>query len=127
MLSELAKGMAPIPWLGTTLITAGIYNRFASEELKTQVLGRVADGAALSISMSEAGAGSDVAALVCRAEKTEQGRVINGSKTWCTNAHLADSILLVARTTRGDKKHHGLTMFHVPPGPRDWTSSRSTR
>lgn len=116
MLSELAKGMAPIPWLGTTLITAGIYNRFASEELKTQVLGRVADGAALSISMSEAGAGSDVAALVCRAEKTEQGWVVNGSKTWCTNAHLADSILLVARTTRGDKKHHGLTMFHVPAG-----------
>src|SRR5699024_2077560 len=26
----------------------------------------------------------------------------------------ADSILLVARTSRGEKKHHGLTMFHVP-------------
>ena len=40
--------------------------------------------------------------------------MINGQKTWCTNAHFADSILFVARTTRGEKKHHGLTMFHVP-------------
>lgn len=114
LLRELAKGLAPLPWLGTTLITAAIYRRFASEELKARVLQRVAGGAALSISMSEAGAGSDVAALTCRAEHTDDGWVINGSKTWCTNAHLADSILLVARTAKTDKKHFGLTMFHVP-------------
>jgi isovaleryl-CoA dehydrogenase len=116
LLEELARGMAPVPWHGTTLITGGIYSKFASKELKTQVLGRLAEGAALAISMSEPGAGSDVAALTCRAERTDDGWVINGQKTWCTNAHLADSILLVARTERGERKHHGLTMFHVPAG-----------
>ncbi|MGW5073613.1 acyl-CoA dehydrogenase family protein [Rhodococcus sp. NPDC004095] len=116
LLEELARGMAPVPWHGTTLITGGIYSKFASEELKTQVLGRLAEGAALAISMSEPGAGSDVAALTCRAERTDDGWVVNGQKTWCTNAHLADSILLVARTERGERKHHGLTMFHVPAG-----------
>ncbi|MGW0045441.1 acyl-CoA dehydrogenase family protein [Rhodococcus sp. NPDC003348] len=116
LLEELARGMAPVPWHGTTLITGGIYSKFASEELKTQVLGRLAEGAALAISMSEPGAGSDVAALTCRAERTDDGWVVNGQKTWCTNAHLADSILLVARTERGELKHHGLTMFHVPAG-----------
>ncbi|MGW0176809.1 acyl-CoA dehydrogenase family protein [Rhodococcus sp. NPDC003322] len=116
LLEELARGMAPVPWHGTTLITGGIYSKFASEELKTQVLGRLAEGAALAISMSEPGAGSDVAALACRAERTDDGWMINGQKTWCTNAHLADSILLVARTERGERKHHGLTMFHVPAG-----------
>ncbi|WP_068164829.1 acyl-CoA dehydrogenase family protein [Rhodococcus phenolicus] len=116
LLQELARGMAPVPWHGTTLITGGIYTKFASEELKKSVLGRLADGAALAISMSEPGAGSDVAALTCRAERTAEGWMINGQKTWCTNAHLADSILLVARTERGDKKHQGLTMFHVPAG-----------
>ncbi|UZG59833.1 acyl-CoA dehydrogenase family protein [Rhodococcus opacus] len=114
LLEELARGMAPIPWHGTTLITGGIYNRFAHEELKKAVLARIADGAALAIAMSEPGAGSDVAAMNCRAERTADGWVLNGQKTWCTNAHLADSILLVARTDRGEKKHHGLTMFHVP-------------
>ena len=116
LLSELNYGLAPLPWLGTTLITAGIYNRYASEEMKKEVLGRVAEGAALSVAMSEPGAGSDVAALTCRADKTESGWVINGQKTWITNAHQADSILLVARTSRKEKRHDGLTMFHVPAG-----------
>ncbi|MGU3583145.1 acyl-CoA dehydrogenase family protein [Rhodococcus sp. C26F] len=114
LLEELHRGLAPVPWHGTTLITAGIYTRFASEELKRSVLGRLAEGAALAIAMSEPEAGSDVAALTCRAERTTEGWVINGQKTWITNAHQADSILLVARTERGEKKHHGLTMFHVP-------------
>ncbi|MFD1212844.1 acyl-CoA dehydrogenase family protein [Arthrobacter sp. GCM10027362] len=116
LLEELARGMAPLPWLGTSLITGGIYNRFASEELKKTVLGRLADGEALAIAMSEPGAGSDVAAISCRAERTGDGWAINGQKTWITNAHQADSILLVARTSRGEKPHHGLTMFHVPTG-----------
>lgn len=51
--------------------------------------------------------------------------MINGQKTWCTNAHLADSILLVARTERGDKKHQGLTMFHVPAGTPPGLSIKS--
>jgi isovaleryl-CoA dehydrogenase len=114
LLEELARGMAPLPWLGTTLIVGGIYNRFASETLKRSVLSRIAEGAAMAISMSEPGAGSDVAAMTCRADRTSDGWVINGQKTWCTNARAADSILLVARTSHGEKKHHGLTMFHVP-------------
>ena len=54
------------------------------------------------------------ATSAARAEKTADGWVINGQKTWCSNAHFADNILLVARTGRGDGKHEGLTMFHVP-------------
>lgn len=116
LLEELARGMAPLPWLGTSLITGGIYNRFASEELKKSVLARLADGEALAVAMSEPGAGSDVAAVSCRAELVDGEWVVNGQKTWITNAHQADSILLVARTSRGEKRHHGLTMFHVPTG-----------
>lgn len=116
LLSELAYGLAPLPWLGTTLITGGIYNKYATEEMKKEVLGGIAEGNALSVAMSEPGAGSDVAALTCRADKTDAGWVINGQKTWITNAHQASSILLVARTSREDKRHDGLTMFHVPIG-----------
>ena len=56
LLEELGRGMAPLPGIGTTLITGGIYNRFADEPLKKSVLGRIAEGAALAISMSEPGA-----------------------------------------------------------------------
>ncbi|MGH3948229.1 MAG: acyl-CoA dehydrogenase family protein [Pseudonocardiaceae bacterium] len=55
--------------------------------------------------MSEPGAGSDVGALTCRAEATSGGYLINGQKTWCSNAHFADNILLVARTDSSGAKH----------------------
>lgn len=52
-------------------------------------------------------------ALRCRAERQADGDwLIDGQKTWISNAHLADSMLLVVRT--GGDKHKGLTMFHVP-------------
>lgn len=114
LLEGLARGGAPLPWLGTSLITGGIYNRYAADALKIEVIGGLASGGALSVAMSEPGAGSDVAAVTCKAERSGDGWVINGQKTWITNAHQASSILLVARTSRGEKRHHGLTMFHVP-------------
>ena len=51
-----------------------------------------------------------------RADKVDGGWLINGQKTWCSNAHFAKSILLIARTDKNGKKHEGLTQFHVPAG-----------
>ena len=116
LLEEAMRGNAPIGGIGPTLITAAAYQKFADEQMKKEVLADVVAGESLSISMSEPEAGSDVAALTCRAEKVDGGWVINGQKTWCSNAHFAKSILLVARTDRTGKKHEGLTQFHIPAG-----------
>ncbi|MCD2108834.1 acyl-CoA/acyl-ACP dehydrogenase [Rhodococcus erythropolis] len=113
-LEEAAKGMAPIGGLGPTVITGAAYEKFGSPAQKEAVLGGIVRGASQSISMSEPEAGSDVGNLSCRAEKVDGGWLINGQKTWCSNAHFAENILLVARTSRGEGKHEGLTMFHVP-------------
>jgi alkylation response protein AidB-like acyl-CoA dehydrogenase len=40
--------------------------------------------------------------------------VIRGQKVFCSNAHIARHILVVCRTTKGDDKHHGLSMIWVP-------------
>ncbi|MER6677175.1 acyl-CoA dehydrogenase family protein [Streptomyces sp. NPDC000983] len=113
-LQETAYGRAPITGFGTTIIAAAAYERFGTEEQKRVVLQGVTKGRVEAISMSEPGAGSDVGALVCRAERTTGGYLVNGQKTWCSNAHIADHILLVARTEQGESKHHGLTQFMVP-------------
>ncbi|TQS44727.1 acyl-CoA dehydrogenase family protein [Cryptosporangium phraense] len=111
-LEETGKALAPIGGFATSIIVAGAYERFGTEEQKKQILGGIAAGAVESISMSEPGAGSDVAALSCRAEERDGEWLINGQKTWCSNAHIADHILLVARTSGSG--HQGLTMFNVP-------------
>ncbi|SFS74418.1 acyl-CoA dehydrogenase family protein [Saccharopolyspora flava] len=113
-LEETAYGRVPMSGFATTIITAAAYEKFASEEQKRTVLEGVVRGRVEAVSMSEPGAGSDVGALTCRAERADGGWVINGQKTWCSNAHIADHVLLIARTSQEDSKHRGLTQFMVP-------------
>lgn len=115
-LEETMRGQAPIGGVGPTLITAAAYEKFADEDMRREILAGVVEGDSLSISMSEPEAGSDVGALTCRAEKVDGGWKINGQKTWCSNAHFAKSILLIARSDSSGAKHEGLTQFHIPAG-----------
>jgi alkylation response protein AidB-like acyl-CoA dehydrogenase len=113
-LEETARGMAPIGGHAVTLIVAGTYERFGSKELKQQILGGIVRGRCEAIAMSEPDAGSDVGNLSCRATRENGGFVVNGQKTWISNAHFTDHILLICRTARSEDKHHGLTMLSVP-------------
>jgi alkylation response protein AidB-like acyl-CoA dehydrogenase len=113
-LEQTAYNQAPIGGFATTIIAAAAYEKFGSAEQKRRLLPAVAGGSVLAISMSEPEAGSDVGALTCKAQRDGDGWVINGQKTWCSNAHIAEDILLVARTSSAEGKHHGLTMFSVP-------------
>jgi butyryl-CoA dehydrogenase len=110
---ETHRGLAPIAGAGGAQMVAGPYKKFGTEEQKQDMLPKVAGGAVLSISISEPEAGSDVSGLKCRAEKVDGGYVINGQKTWCSYAHFADYILLVARTSKEDSPHAGMTMFEI--------------
>lgn len=114
LFEELWRGLAPVKALGPTTTVAGCYKRFGSEDQKRDALAAIASGEIMSISISEPGAGSDVAAVACAATPVSGGYVLNGQKTWCSYAHRATRILLVARTSRDAKPHAGLTIFEVP-------------
>jgi alkylation response protein AidB-like acyl-CoA dehydrogenase len=63
---------------------------------------------------SEPGAGSDLAAMQTRAERAEDGWLINGQKVWTSGATEADYGLLVARSDWDVPKHRGITFFYFP-------------
>ncbi len=115
-MEETSHGLAPIGGYATTLIVAGATERFGTEEQKSEILGGVAGGAVEAIAMTEPEAGSDVGSLQTFAERVNGGFVINGQKVFCSNAHIADHVLVVCRTTRGESKHEGLSMISVPRG-----------
>jgi alkylation response protein AidB-like acyl-CoA dehydrogenase len=68
----------------------------------------------MAISISEPGAGSDAAAIACKAQPVDGGLVLNGQKTWCSDAQFASRILMVVRTGRGERPHQGLTLVDLP-------------
>jgi alkylation response protein AidB-like acyl-CoA dehydrogenase len=62
---------------------------------------------------SEPDAGSDLAGLRSRAERTDGRWALNGQKTWSSGAHSADRSFLLARTDPGAPPHRGIGMFLV--------------
>ncbi|MGH2954278.1 MAG: acyl-CoA dehydrogenase family protein [Solirubrobacterales bacterium] len=115
-LEETSRGMVPMSGFPVSLIVAGAYERFGTVEQKAEILGGIVQGRVEAIAMSEPEAGSDVGNLQCRAERSDGGFVLNGQKTWISAAHIADHILVVARTGRDGSKHEGVTMLSVPTG-----------
>lgn len=97
--------------LGPTLMEYG------TEEQKAEILPKMATGEEVwAQGWSEPGAGSDMAAIRCRADLSEDGEhyVINGQKTWSTRAVWADQCFGMFRTDPESERHRGLTFILVP-------------
>jgi alkylation response protein AidB-like acyl-CoA dehydrogenase len=113
-MEETSRALAPIGGYATTLIVAGTTQRFGSEKQKEEILGGIAEGAVEAIAMTEPEAGSDVGSLTTKAKPVNGGYVLNGQKVFCSNAHIAEHILIVCRTSKSASKHDGLSMIWIP-------------
>jgi alkylation response protein AidB-like acyl-CoA dehydrogenase len=90
--------------------------KYAQEHVKADILPRICRGElCFVIGMSEPGSGSDLFAAKTKATKADGGWRINGSKIWTSNAHIADYMLGLFRTSPPTKENrrHGLTQFLV--------------
>ena len=115
---ELARVCAStsVTFLVTKLGMLPVMN-FGSEELKRTYLPRVASGQSqASYCLSEPDAGSDVAAMRCRAERDGDDYVLNGTKYWITNAGVSDTYTVFAKTDPS-AGHRGISCFLVE---KDW-------
>jgi acyl-CoA dehydrogenase len=89
---------------------SGAISIAGSPELKVRYLPRVIAGDAIAaFALSEPGAGSDVAALRCRATRTPDGYKLEGEKTWISNGGIADFYCVFARTSGPDVRPDGTT------------------
>jgi acyl-CoA dehydrogenase len=87
---------------------SGAISLAGSPELQTRYLPRVVAGEAIAaFALSEPDAGSDVAALRCRAVRTSDGYSLEGEKTWISNGGIADFYCVFARTSDPDVRPDG--------------------
>jgi alkylation response protein AidB-like acyl-CoA dehydrogenase len=113
---EMALARAPRPlhliiglgMAGPTIIVHG-----TDEQREKHLPGMLAGEDVWCQGYSEPGSGSDLASLQTRAVKDGDDYVINGQKIWTTLAHMAKSMILLARTDPDAPKHKGITYFIV--------------
>ncbi|MEO7385142.1 MAG: acyl-CoA dehydrogenase family protein [Novosphingobium sp.] len=91
---------------------------FGNEEQQTRMIPPIISGAEkMCFAVTEPNTGLDTTSLKTRADRVEGGYLLNGEKVWITNAHVADHMLIIARTTALEdvkKKTEGLTLFYTP-------------
>jgi cyclohexanecarboxyl-CoA dehydrogenase len=98
----------------TNPLISDVIMRFGSEEMKHEVLPKMASGELISaLGLTEPRGGSDAGNLILKAERTDTGYLLNGEKTSMTYATQADNVLMFARTGTVESGPYGVSAFLV--------------
>ncbi|HET9256828.1 MAG TPA: acyl-CoA dehydrogenase family protein [Pseudonocardiaceae bacterium] len=116
---QLARGwMSLAGAMGGHTVVAKLILTFGTEQQKQRYLPKMATGEIrAAMALTEPGGGSDLQALTTSARRTGEHYVVNGSKTWITNARRSQLIALLCKTDpKAQPKHRGISILLVEPG-----------
>lgn len=95
-----------------------------NDEQKQRLLGPLAAGELRgAFSTTEPQSGSDVAGIRTRARRCDGGYRVSGSKIWCTNSHIADFVLVAAKTG-DDEGARAINLFIIERGSKGFGVGR---
>jgi acyl-CoA dehydrogenase len=118
--SELAAAGAPQMAPQGPRMVAPVVLAFGTPEQKQRWLPGIRSGEDYwTQGYSEPGAGSDLAALQCRAQRVGDEYILNGTKIWTTHAQYANKMFCLVRTDSSGKAQQGISflLFDLPlPG-----------
>ena len=116
---QLARGwMSLAGAMGGHTVVAKLILIFGTEQQKQRYLPKMASGQIrATMALTESGGGSDLQALTTSARRDNDGYLVNGSKTWITNARRSQLIALLCKTDpKAEPKHKGISILLVEPG-----------
>lgn len=109
---ELARANAPELSPFGLIMVGPLLIEFGTDEQKKRFLPKILSGEDIWCQgYSEPNAGSDLAALQLRADKDGDDYLLNGQKTWTTNAQYANWIFVLARTSTEGRKQEGISFL----------------
>ena len=115
-LFEMEMARADSPYLSSFSIkmVAPVLMKYGSDAQKKRFLPKIAAAEELWCQgYSEPGSGSDLASLRTKAERQGDHYLVNGQKIWTTNAHFADWIFCLVRTSNEGKRQEGISFLLI--------------
>ncbi|MCC6436648.1 MAG: acyl-CoA dehydrogenase family protein [Acidimicrobiales bacterium] len=124
---EISRGWMGIAGiLGSHSLACKMIGKWGTEEQKRRYLPELATGARRTcIALTEPDAGSDLQSIKTRAERDGDEYVLNGTKTWITNARFADPMPVLCKTDPHlEPRHRGMSVLLVEAGTPGFTVLR---
>ena len=113
------------PLMSTALTGASLLALAGSGEQKSDYLPGLVAGETLFALALEEGSRHQPHRIAATAVKQEGGYVLNGIKTFVLDGHIADVLIVAARTAGAKDEAHGITLFLVPAGTPGITRLRT--
>jgi acyl-CoA dehydrogenase len=128
VMEELGRGLMPEPMLSTVLLGANAILLAGSEAQRAEHLPRVAAGdRLLALAYQEPASRFRLDHVETRAEGAGRGWVLRGEKVQVLDGHVADRLIVSARTAGGARDPEGITLFVLAPDAPGLTVERQVR
>ncbi len=114
LLEEMGRALVPGPFVPTVVLAGLAILAAGTEEQKQQFLTKIANGDILmTLASLESSGGLEASDITVKATPDGDNFIIDGTKLFVPDAHVADYLLCVARTKDGPNKEEGITLFLV--------------
>ncbi|MGO9605171.1 MAG: acyl-CoA dehydrogenase family protein [Candidatus Binataceae bacterium] len=113
VMEELGRTLTPSPFLATSLLAATAIARAGSEAQKRAYLPRIAAGELIATLAVDEAAKHRPERTALSATRSGNGFVLKGAKTFVLDGHVADLVIVAARTGGAPGEQRGLTLFLV--------------
>ncbi|MBL7166752.1 MAG: acyl-CoA/acyl-ACP dehydrogenase [Dehalococcoidales bacterium] len=114
LVEEMGRACLPVPFFSTVVLGGLFILNAGSEEQQKDLLTRVTQGEViLTLALTEPTAGYEAASVAVEAAGDNGDYIINGTKLFIPDAHIADYLICIARTGKGTVPEEGITAFLV--------------
>lgn len=112
---QMGRNLSASPFLSTAILAATALREAGTDEQKENWLTKIAGGqVVVSLALDE-GAKHNPQGTATRAEKSGNGFVLNGAKAMVVDGHVADALIVAARTSGEPGEPQGISLFIVDP------------
>src|SRR6185295_15082329 len=115
VMEELGRTLAPSPFLSTALLCATALVRAGSEAQKKEHLAKITAGDRIGAFAVDEQSKHNPRKIALSAKRSGNGFALNGSKGFVVDGHVADFLIVAARTSGEPGETKGLTLFIVDP------------